>query len=85
MLYAYWHTEWPPKSSTLRNNFNDFCQDIFDIWLDSGISWHILDDRIADLYLEGQDQFTGWFQSSLLTSIALRGTAPYKYVLFLYS
>src|SRR5699024_11348335 len=35
----------------------------------------------ADLYLEGSDQHRGWFQSSLLTSVAMRGTAPYKTVL----
>lgn len=38
------------------------------------------DDTIADVYLEGVDQFTGWFQSSLLTSVALRDKAPYKNV-----
>ncbi|XP_046743314.1 isoleucine--tRNA ligase, mitochondrial [Diprion similis] len=54
-------------------------QDILDIWFDSGISWStVLPDGKADLYLEGIDQFTGWFQSSLLTSIALQGAAPYK-------
>ncbi|ODN06322.1 Isoleucine--tRNA ligase, mitochondrial [Orchesella cincta] len=52
--------------------------DIFDIWLDSGLTWQILGDKVADVYLEGQDQFQGWFQSSLLTSVALRGKAPYK-------
>jgi isoleucyl-tRNA synthetase len=57
-------------------------RDILDIWFDSGISWHnVLEgDRVADLYLEGVDQFTGWFQSSLLTSVAQRGVAPYKSV-----
>ncbi|XP_066141909.1 isoleucine--tRNA ligase, mitochondrial isoform X1 [Euwallacea fornicatus] len=55
-------------------------EDIFDIWFDSGISWsHILNgSQVADLYLEGVDQFQGWFQSSLITSVALRGFAPYK-------
>ncbi|XP_075233229.1 isoleucyl-tRNA synthetase, mitochondrial isoform X2 [Lycorma delicatula] len=55
-------------------------QDILDIWLDSGLSWsYVLDDnQIADMYLEGVDQLTGWFQSSLITSVALRGKAPYK-------
>ncbi|XP_059226112.1 isoleucine--tRNA ligase, mitochondrial [Stomoxys calcitrans] len=54
--------------------------DIFDIWFDSGSTWsHALkDQQIADLYLEGYDQFTGWFQSSLLTSVAARESAPYK-------
>lgn len=55
--------------------------DIFDIWFDSGSSWSAVlkqPQQIADLYLEGYDQFTGWFQSSLLTSIAARNCAPYK-------
>lgn len=34
--------------------------------------------QVADLYLEGVDQFTGWFQSSLMISVALRGHAPFK-------
>lgn len=53
-----------------------------DIWFDSGISWSSVlgNDKIADIYLEGVDQFTGWFQSSLLTSVALRDKAPYKNV-----
>lgn len=51
-----------------------------DIWLDSGLSWaKVLDGtKVADLYLEGYDQLTGWFQSSLLTSVAIRDKAPYK-------
>ncbi|XP_048504759.1 isoleucine--tRNA ligase, mitochondrial isoform X2 [Athalia rosae] len=54
-------------------------EDILDIWFDSGISWSaVLPNGKADLYLEGIDQFTGWFQASLLTSVALQGTAPYK-------
>uniref|UniRef100_A0A2M4AI52 isoleucine--tRNA ligase n=1 Tax=Anopheles triannulatus TaxID=58253 RepID=A0A2M4AI52_9DIPT len=54
--------------------------DILDIWFDSGVSWCTVlgKERVADLYLEGIDQFTGWFQSSLLTSVAARGKAPYK-------
>lgn len=54
-------------------------RDILDIWFDSGVSWYcVLEDKMADLYLEGVDQFTGWFQSSLMTSVALQGKAPYK-------
>ncbi|XP_043279296.1 isoleucine--tRNA ligase, mitochondrial [Venturia canescens] len=54
-------------------------QDIMDIWLDSGLSWSaVLPDGKADVYIEGLDQFTGWFQASLLTSVALQGTSPYK-------
>ncbi len=58
--------------------------DIMDVWFDSG-STHaaVLDERDylkfpADLYLEGADQYRGWFQSSLLTSVATKGIAPYK-------
>ena len=61
--------------------------DILDVWFDSGVS-HIavLEARNylrwpADLYLEGSDQHRGWFHSSLLTSVGLRGHAPYKTVL----
>lgn len=61
--------------------------DILDVWFDSGIShFAVLEQRDelttpADLYLEGSDQHRGWFQSSLLTSLAIRGEAPYKQVL----
>ena len=61
--------------------------DIMDVWFDSG-STHaaVLEERPelrfpADLYMEGGDQFRGWFQSSLLTSVASKGCAPYKSVL----
>ena len=61
--------------------------DIMDVWFDSG-STHaaVLDERPelrfpADMYMEGGDQFRGWFQSSLLTSVASKGCAPYKSVL----
>ncbi|OWF46981.1 Isoleucine--tRNA ligase, mitochondrial [Mizuhopecten yessoensis] len=56
-------------------------KDILDIWFDSGSSWSVLrKDGIeqADLYLEGLDQFGGWFQSSLLTSIATNDIPPYR-------
>ncbi|XP_053830702.1 isoleucine--tRNA ligase, mitochondrial [Vidua macroura] len=56
-------------------------QDVLDIWFDSGTSWaHVLEgaDQRADTYLEGKDQLGGWFQSSLLTSVAARKKAPYK-------
>ena len=61
--------------------------DVMDVWFDSGCSHaSVLTTRDdlkwpADLYLEGNDQYRGWFQSSLLTSVAWRGTAPYKSVL----
>ncbi|XP_060807153.1 isoleucine--tRNA ligase, mitochondrial [Amyelois transitella] len=53
-------------------------RDIMDIWFDSGISWSTLGGAKAHLYSEGYDQLTGWFQTSLLTSIALTGDAPYR-------
>ncbi|KAL7987375.1 hypothetical protein Chor_006294 [Crotalus horridus] len=56
-------------------------QDVLDIWFDSGTSWaHVLEDtgERADVYLEGKDQLGGWFQSSLLISVATRKKAPYR-------
>jgi isoleucyl-tRNA synthetase len=61
--------------------------DTLDVWFDSGVTHHaVLEQRDelqfpADLYLEGSDQHRGWFQSSLLTSVAMRGKAPYREVL----
>ncbi|XP_062828358.1 isoleucine--tRNA ligase, mitochondrial [Anolis carolinensis] len=65
------------------HDINDYIQgqDVLDIWFDSGTSWaHVLEDAgiTADLYLEGKDQLGGWFQSSLLTSVATQKKAPYK-------
>ncbi len=60
--------------------------DIMDVWFDSGSTWAaVADEREclkypADLYLEGGDQYRGWFQSSMLTSIAVNGVAPYKQI-----
>ena len=62
-------------------------KDIMDVWFDSGSSHTAVVRRRgylnfpADLYLEGNDQYRGWFQSSLLTSVATMGVAPYKTVL----
>lgn len=62
-------------------------KDIMDVWFDSGSSHFVVCQNRehhhwpADLYLEGNDQYRGWFQSSLLTSVALTGEAPYKAVL----
>lgn len=60
--------------------------DIMDVWFDSGTSHHAaLKQRYgvsqADVYLEGSDQYRGWFNSSLTTSVALTGKAPYKTVI----
>ena len=59
--------------------------DIMDVWFDSGSSHHsVLVERglpyPADLYLEGSDQYRGWFNSSLSTGVAMTGRAPYKTV-----
>jgi len=65
----------------------DKVTDTLDVWFDSGVTHaSVLEQRDelnvpADLYLEGSDQHRGWFQSSLLTSVAVRDKAPYKAVL----
>ena len=62
-------------------------RDILDVWFDSGVTHECVLKRNpqlqfpADLYLEGSDQHRGWFQSSLLTSMAINAKAPYKSVL----
>ena len=64
-------------------------KDIMDVWFDSGVTWKAVVEKRSDelghtpveLYLEGSDQHRGWFQSSLLTSMAVQGKAPYKSVL----
>ena len=61
-------------------------RETMDVWLDSGSSWSAVaqDGRVkfpADLYLEGSDQHRGWFQSSLLLSVALTGKPPFRTVL----
>ncbi len=66
-----------PEGTTRRN-------DTIDVWIDSGVSWLAVVEKMmkvdgpADLYLEATDQHRGWFQSSLITSVALRGRSPYK-------
>lgn len=83
--FALDDTEWcrltgAPAGSTRRN-------DTLDVWIDSGVSHEaVLRGRPelqfpADLYLEATDQHRGWFQSSLMTSVALNGKAPYRTVL----
>ena len=58
-----------------------------DVWFDSGSTWAAVADQRdnlqypADVYLEGGDQYRGWFQSSMLTSIACNGIAPYKQII----
>ncbi|NNN45965.1 MULTISPECIES: isoleucine--tRNA ligase [unclassified Vibrio] len=62
--------------------------DTLDVWFDSGVTHYaVVDNRSefhgaqADMYLEGSDQHRGWFQSSLISSVAMKGKAPYKEVL----
>jgi isoleucyl-tRNA synthetase len=72
-----------------RNNGRKYRKgtDTMDVWFDSGSSWAAVAQQRdnlqypADIYLEGSDQHRGWFQSSLLTSVATNGIAPYKTVL----
>ena len=71
-----------------RNNGKTYRKgtDTMDVWFDSGSSWASVAKARGlrypvDLYLEGSDQHRGWFQSSLLTSVAVNDTAPYKTVL----
>jgi isoleucyl-tRNA synthetase len=65
----------------------DKVMDTLDVWFDSGVTHAgVLERRDyldvpADLYLEGSDQHRGWFQSSLLAAVAMRGEAPYKQVM----
>jgi isoleucyl-tRNA synthetase len=65
----------------------DKSSDVMDVWFDSGVAHHCVGQlrpeiaAPADLYLEGSDQHRGWFHSSLLTSVAMHGRAPYRAVL----
>ena len=76
----------PPQ---YRNNGRTYRKgtDTMDVWFDSGSSWAAVANQRpelhypAEMYLEGSDQHRGWFQSSLLTSVASNGIAPYKTVL----
>jgi isoleucyl-tRNA synthetase len=79
---AQWNEKLGLPPSTTRRS------DTLDVWIDSGVSHRAVLDRHpalsapADLYLEATDQHRGWFQSSLMTSVALRdGAAPYRAVL----
>ena len=87
--YKYSAAEILPEGTKCSCGCTEFEKetDIMDVWFDSGSSHTaVLETREgqsfpADLYLEGNDQYRGWFQSSLLTSVASRGVAPYKNVL----
>lgn len=88
-----WYTQdaktFLPEGYTCECGGDEFTKetDIMDVWFDSG-STHaaVVDQRDelqfpADIYLEGGDQYRGWFQSSMLTSIAAKGVAPYKTII----
>lgn len=88
---AWWTreaSEFIPASVKCECGCGEFTKeyDIMDVWFDSGVSHTAVMDEFdslswpADLYLEGADQYRGWFQSSLLTSVVYKGTAPYKAV-----
>ena len=81
---AWWAAQLGLPSGTSRRN------DTLDVWIDSGVSHQAVTSRhpelkacggVADIYLEATDQHRGWFQSSLMTSVALTGHAPYKTVI----
>jgi isoleucyl-tRNA synthetase len=77
-----------PAGTACACGHTSFCKemDILDVWFESGSSWHAVLEAEpelsfpADLYTEGGDQHRGWFHSSLLNSVALRGVAPYRMV-----
>ena len=79
----------PPQQSCAECGHSEFRKetDTMDVWFDSGSSHRAVLEREegltwpADLYLEGSDQYRGWFNSSLSTAVATKGKAPYKEVL----
>ena len=87
--YKYDANEIMPKTEVCECGASDWEKDpdIMDVWFDSGSTWSaVCRERPeltwpVDLYMEGADQFRGWFQSSLLTSVATQGVAPYREVL----
>ena len=86
--FKYEASEILPEGFKCECGCTEFTKDnnIMDVWFDSGVSHAAVCDEEhglawpADLYLEGADQYRGWFQSSLLTSVASKGGAPYKAV-----
>jgi len=87
--YTHDASEILPEGTKCECGSTEFVKetDIMDVWFDSGSSHAaVLEVKEglrspADMYLEGNDQYRGWFQSSLLTSVATRGRAPYKMVI----
>ncbi len=86
--FKYEASEILPEGYKCECGCTEFDKDhnIMDVWFDSGVSHAAVCDEEhglawpADLYLEGADQYRGWFQSSLLTSVAAKGASPYKAV-----
>lgn len=87
----YWHQL--ASDAFLKQHAPEFASEDFvkvtdtlDVWFDSGTThYYVLQQNPtlqfpADLYLEGNDQYRGWFQSSLLTALAINGIAPYKQI-----
>ena len=87
--YKYDANDIMPKTEVCECGAADWEKDpdIMDVWFDSGSTWSaVCRERPelrwpVDMYMEGADQFRGWFQSSLLTCVATQGIAPYKEVL----
>ena len=87
--YKYDANDILPKTEVCECGASDWGKDpdIMDVWFDSGSTWSaVCRERPelrwpVDMYMEGADQFRGWFQSSLLTSVATQGVAPYREVL----
>ena len=87
--YKYDANDILPKTEVCECGVSDWEKDpdIMDVWFDSGSTWSaVCRERPelrwpVDMYMEGADQFRGWFQSSLLTSVATQGVAPYREVL----
>ncbi|MDM7859736.1 isoleucine--tRNA ligase [Alteromonas sp. ASW11-36] len=85
-IQAWWDLS---DAELLGDDANDYekVTDTLDVWFDSGVTHHFVVDcrddmpAAADLYLEGSDQHRGWFMSSLMSSVAMHGHAPYKQVL----
>jgi isoleucyl-tRNA synthetase len=87
-IQAWWDLE--PASLLGADDAQNYEKvlDTLDVWFDSGVThYSVVDSRpefngqAADMYLEGSDQHRGWFQSSLISSIAMKGQAPYNQVL----
>ena len=87
--YKYDANDILPKTEVCECGASDWEKDpdIMDVWFDSGSTWSaVCRERPelrwpVDMYMEGAHQFRGWFQSSLLTSVATQGVAPYREVL----